>query len=256
MIQIIELDAKICTYDISNPLDAETKMRLIEYMARKSHASEDKMTADSYTRFLTSVVRNKGDWSVTRHATVACEFTVPLGIAAELRTHKSGQYNGDDVDSDVKHLQHCEEVDEWHHGFTQSSTRFVKFTHERPLEVILPYGIDTLHHDADSKKTRAYYAWLRMVNAAEIEYNELIDLGHPPQVARDILPRCTAARLGVTYTINQWRYFFLMRTTIQAHPQVRIVSRKLLQQFQYYFPIFFSDIEPEQSQSQNLRLPW
>jgi hypothetical protein len=39
-------------------------LRKIEWNARISHRSEEAQTADSWLRFLTAVVMEKGDWSV------------------------------------------------------------------------------------------------------------------------------------------------------------------------------------------------
>lgn len=78
------------------------KLRRVEYAARVSHRTEDKITPDSYDRFLRSVVLQHGDWSVTEHEKVTCEFLVDRGVTHEIVRHRIGSY-------------------------TQESTRFVNY---------------------------------------------------------------------------------------------------------------------------------
>lgn len=53
--------------------------------------------------------------------------------------------------------------------------------------------------------------------------------------------------------LYNWRHFFLMRTTREAHPQMRQVTIPLLREFQGRIPILFEDIEPEAKQADNRR---
>ena len=44
-----------------------------------------------------------------------------------------------------------------------------------------------------------------------------------------------------------------MRTTREAHPQMREVLDPLLVEMQYFFPIIFEDIVPGATQAENLK---
>lgn len=271
---IVPAYARILTHAIPH-------IRLIEYMARKSHQSEGQQTPDSWERFLQAVVVKKGDWSVTRHVVISVEACVSVGVATEWRTHKSGQYTSSDVDAefwcDNDPTIH-DETDEQHHGFTQSSTRFVRYTPENQLQVIKPIEFadvptltnGSIHYESNcfasndftNERVRQMYAaysqWAGQQEDAERRYNSIIDAGFPPQVAREVLTRSTVAYIGVTYTINQWRYFFIMRTSTQTHPHFRAVTIPLLEEFKQLpqYGMFFQDIIPGKSQSENIRLPW
>lgn len=54
--------------------------------------------------------------------------------------------------------------------------------------------------------------------------------------------------------LRNWRHFLLMRTTKEAHPQMREVTIPLLVEFQEKIPILFEDIQPGARQVDNLKL--
>lgn len=235
--------------DPSTDIEAINKLQLIERQARISHRSEEKQGLGTWRRFLEAVVMNHGDWSVTRHATATVEIVTDIGLAAEIRTHKSGQYDSSDLVRGT-----WEEIDDWYHGFTQESTRFVNYVKGNGLAFIDPYS-DWPDFDV-RKHTATRLQWEHSVAVAEEAYYYQVNQGVPPQIARDVLPRSTACKLGITYTLNQWRYFFLMRTTKQTHPRLRALTVPLLAAMKDRIPVLYDDIEPEQSQTENLKKPW
>ena len=88
-----------------------------------------------------------------------------------------------------------------------------------------------------------------LMNTAESCYKSLIRNGVAPQLARSVFPNALASRIIVTYNLRNWRHFFIMRTTKEAHPQMRQVTIPLLREFQEKIPILFEDIIPEQRQA-------
>jgi thymidylate synthase (FAD) len=52
----------------------------------------------------------------------------------------------------------------------------------------------------------------------------------------------------VTPYASNWRHFFIVRTTKEAHPQIRQVTIPLLEEFQDKIPILFEDIVPLETQ--------
>lgn len=194
-------------------------LRKIEWIARVSHESQDAQTPESWQRFLTSVVLGHGDWSVTEHASVTVEMVIDRGISHEIVRHRIGAY-------------------------TQSSTRFINHT-KKPASIIR----------TPLKTVDAAEVWNAAVEYVEKAYEALIQLGEAPQIARSVLPHTLATRLIVTYNLRSWRHFFLMRSTKEAHPQLREVSIPLLKKFQELIPLLYDDIIPNASQRDNLCLP-
>ena len=197
--------------------DGAVLLRRIEWCARISHRSED--AEPDTLRFLRSVVLQHGDWSVVEHASVSVDFYVDRGITHELVRHRL-------------------------FAFTQESTRFVNYEKKMPPSFIEPdLGYSTA----------SMGVFHRVINQLENAYRELIELGNAPQIARSVFPNALASRIVITGNLRNWRHFLLMRTTKEAHPQMREVTIPLLAEFQAKIPILYEDIEPLAKQADNLR---
>jgi len=193
-------------------------LKKIEWCGRISHRSEEAQTDVSYDRFIRAVVLGHGDWSIVEHAVATVDAVVDRGITHEWVRHRMGSY-------------------------TQESTRFVNYERKMPASFVRPLGLSDEHVDD----------WNEAICAAETTYRHLISEGVTPQIARSVFPNALASRIVVTYNLRNWRHFFLMRTTREAHPQVRQVAIPLLNDFKERIPILFEDIEPEAKQADNLK---
>jgi thymidylate synthase (FAD) len=98
-----------------------------------------------------------------------------------------------------------------------------------------------------------YDRWVDGRKSDESEYLTYIEMGIKPQEARTCFPNALASRIVATYNLRMWRHFFLMRTTREAHPQMREVTIPLLEEFKKNISILFEDIEPEATQAENLK---
>jgi|SRR5665213_414564 len=216
------------TFEMVKPRDRETgitQLRFIEHMARISHKSEDKQTDDSWLRFLTAVVMQKGDWSVVEHEVATVIFRVDRGVTHELVRHRL-------------------------FSFTQESTRFVNGRKSYPegLEFISPsfVGNDPVVAQAN---------WKAELYNTEQAYFEQLDMGQPPQIARSLLPNALAATIAVTGNLRNWRHILIMRTTQETHPDFKRIMIPLLNMFRERVPLLFDDIIPNQKQSEALSKP-
>lgn len=196
-------------------------LRKIEWCGRISHRSEEAQTDDSWARFLRAVVVGKGDWSIVEHASATVDALIDRGITHEWVRHRIGAY-------------------------TQESTRFVNYEKKMPASFVKPVFDVSLGFAQER-------IWVAAIEEAEESYRSLIGAGVAPQVARSVFPNALASRLVVTYNLRNWRHFFLMRTTREAHPQMRQVTIPLLREFQERIPVLFDDIEPEAVQADNVR---
>lgn len=216
-----------------NPYEEETDvwvraMRKIEFMARISHRTEATQTSDSWRRFITDVVINHGDWSVTEHSSATVLFRVDRGITHELVRHRL-------------------------FSFTQESTRFVRYGGKmvQEMEFIRPLEIPQAGVISDPR----WFDWADSVDESEKTYFNLLEHGARPQEARSVLPNALAATIAMTGNFRNWRWFFLSRTSREAHPDMRRVTVPLLKTFKERIPILFDDIDPEQRQIDNFQKP-
>ena len=200
--------------------DGINLLKKCEYAARVSHRSEDKITEDSYDKFLRFVVMEHGDFSVVEHASVTVEAVVDRGITHEWVRHRLGAY-------------------------TQESTRFVNYQKKGELTFI---------DNSNIFNELANEACLIAYQTLEDVYNRMVQHDNiRPQEARAILPNGLASKIIVTYNLRMWRHFFLMRTSKETHQQFRQVTIPLLKEFQEKIPILYEDIIPESKQSDNLK---
>lgn len=222
----------------------------IEYAARVSHRSEEN-ASDSPEKFIRAVVLGHGDWSVTEHVSASVEFLVDRGITHEIVRHRLAAY-------------------------TQESTRFVNYAKKMPPTFIYPIvGVecpsclagnevqqieDLWLHAASwpirdiNKTSKCHYnaMWLSAIQSAEDAYKGLLDIGWRPQEARSVFPNALSSKIIVTYNLRIWRHFFLMRTSKEAHPQMRQVTIPLLEEFKRLVPVLYEDIIPEARQVENI----
>lgn len=192
-------------------------LKKIEWCGRISYRSEETQTSDSWDRFLRAVVLGHGDWSIVEHASATVDMLVDRGITHEVVRHRL-------------------------FAFTQESTRFVNYEKKMPPSFIMP----------DSMSESAYESWCVAINSSERNYRAMLSSGCSPQIARSVFPNALASRIIITGNLRNWRHFLLMRTTKEAHPQMRQVTIPLLAEFQSKIPILFEDIEPNGKQSVNI----
>lgn len=225
----------------------EEILKKIEQAARISHRSEDLIKENSAERFIRDVIVRRGDWSVVEHACVTVEFVVDRGITHELVRHRLFSY-------------------------TQESTRFVNYEKKMPPSFIYPkpevecelclsgeephyrsYGSESGWIHPEKCVCPYNDIWLGGIQEAENRYIALLKTGWRPQEARSVFPNALAAKIWMTGNLRNWRHFFTMRTTKEAHPQMRQVTIPLLKKFQENIPVLYEDIEPEASQLDNVK---
>ena len=194
-------------------------LRRIEYFGRISHRSEDAQTPTSWERFLKTVVFEHGDWSIVEHASVTVDMLVDRGITHELVRHRL-------------------------FSFTQESTMFVNYEKKMPPSFIKPPLLVEGRQERD---------WYQAIERVESMYKALILDGCAPQIARSVFPNALASRIIISGNLRNWRHFFIMRTTKEAHPQMRQVTIPLLREFQEKIPILYDDIEPNAKQSESMK---
>lgn len=193
-------------------------LRKIEFCGRISHRSEEAQTGDSWQRFIKAVVFDHGDWSIVEHASATADMLVDRGITHEIVRHRLFSY-------------------------TQESTRFVNYEKKMPASFIKP----------ELSIVGCTDEWFRCMDQIEESYKNLVRSGIAPQIARSVLPNALASRIIVTGNLRNWRHFFIMRTTKEAHPQMRQVTIPLLAEFKERIPILFDDIEPLAKQSESMK---
>ena len=194
--------------DLSNPISI---LKNIESIARTCYKSEDKITDDSCIRFCKMLV-DRDHTAMLEHSQISIRFIIDRAIANELTRHRI-----------------C--------SFAQESTRYINYSNDKfgnEIKVIMPI---TLERDSE-----AYNTWKSSCEQAEKAYMALVSSGVKAEIARSVLPLCTATELVMTTNIRELRNIFKLRTSKFAHPQVRSIMNQLLRELQSNIPVLFDDI--------------
>ena len=187
-------------------------MKRIEEIGRVCYKSEDKITEDSYKKFLGNLIK-RGHESVLEHCSVTMKFICDRGVTHEIVRHRIGSYS-------------------------QESTRYCNYSNDKfgnEITVIKPCFFE--------EGSNKYKIWYLGCMDAETAYFNLIYEGATPQEARSVLPNSLKTEIVVTYNIREWRHFFKLRCSKAAHPQMREVAKMAFEQFYKYMPELFEDIK-------------
>lgn len=119
-------------------------------------------------------------------------------------------------------------------SFTQESTRYVNYQN-KGMTLMLPEELEPLYNRETGRlQTEDPLAreWLQRAERLYSWYEEDVDRGLKPQIARDILPNLLKSELFVTGRWSGWRHFIRLRDSSAAHPRIRRIAREVRQYFE------------------------
>ena len=182
-------------------------LRSIETKGRVCYKSEDRITDNSAKKFINSIAK-RGHMSVLEHSSISVKFVCDRGVSHEIVRHRLAAYS-------------------------QESTRYCNYSHEKEITVIDPFFFD----QASVRRAE----WIKAMKQCEQSYLLLLTYGSNPQEARSVLPNSLKTEIWMTANIREWLHFFSLRAAKPAHPQMRQVAIPLLLKLQELLsPIFGS----------------
>lgn len=184
----------------------------IEVAARTCYKSEDKITTDSAKRLVTSLIKNGHEAMLEHGGMISVRFIVDRGVSHELVRHRIA-------------------------SFAQESTRYCNYSKDK-------FGNDLTFIEPCfwEENSPQMLLWESQMRLSEQAYLQLIEEGSQPQEARSVLPNSLKTEIIVSANPREWRNFFKLRTPETAHPQMREVTRPLLNDFKEFVPVLFDDI--------------
>lgn len=194
------------SYHIETPIDGAEILKRIEKAGRTCYKSEDRITAESATAFVRTLIE-RGHESVLEHESITVRFICDRGVSHEIVRHRLASYS-------------------------QESQRYVRYNGD--IEFINPH----------MPNAKAHEAWQELCERAEETYRELLSYGLQPQQARSVLPNSVKTELVMTANLREWRHFLKLRTAKAAHPQMRELTVPLLKELQEWISVVFDDIQP------------
>lgn len=149
-----------------------------------------------------------GHESVIEHVSLSVQFKIDRAMSHELVRHRIASY-------------------------TQESQRYCNYSDN--IEFIKPFWYDSVCIET----RHIFFEQLEKCHGA---YVALLKNSILPQDARGILPNATATSLIVTANLREWRHILKLRTSIKAHPDMRLIMRSLLKELKSRYSIIFDDI--------------
>lgn len=146
------------------------------------------------------------------HQDVTIKFVVDRGVSHEIVRHRPASY--------------CQE-----------STRYCNYSKDdfgSEITFIIPHYLDY--------GSAPWNTWKETMKTCEDAYFKMLDIGLLPQEARAVLPNSLKTELVMTAPLQEWQIFFESRTANAAHPQMREVTRPLLDELKELIPVVFDEI--------------
>lgn len=199
------------SYKIEDDIDGIAILKKLEKAGRTCYKSEGDITENSAINFIKKIL-NSGHESVIEHVSITVRIICDRGVSHEIVRHRIASYS-------------------------QESTRYCNYSEEKFNNEITVIEPCFLENSSLMKKT-----WLEAMAYAEKKYMSLFNLGMSPQKARSVLPNSLKTEIVVTFNLREWRHFFKVRTSKQAHPQMREITIPMLKEFQKLIPVIFDDI--------------
>ena len=187
--------------EILTSINREEILKHIERCGRVCYKSEDKITEDSASKFVKTLIKNKHE-SVLEHVSLAVRVICDRGISHQIVRHRIASYS-------------------------QEASANCKY---KELIFIRPFDLST----------QEYIAWTIAMETCEDQYLKLINLGTSPQIARSVLPNSLKTEIVMTMNLREWRHFFKLRTSEAAHPQMQEVANMILKEFNKELPEIFN----------------
>lgn len=169
--------------------------KLIEMSARTCYQSVDKITDISHRTFNKTLLSNKHT-STLEHAYASFKIITDRGVLGELSRHRF-------LSLSVESTRYC---------------CYAKDKFDSQITVIAPECL--------IGKTE-YLFFIEACEKAEQEYIALLEMGYKPEIARAVLPLCLKTELIASANFREWKHIIELRTSEQAHPQIREIVSKI-----------------------------
>lgn len=209
-------------FEIENIEVFKGMLERIEKVGRTCYKSENNITTESAPKFVEMIIKRGHEAMIEHGGMISVRFICDRGASHELVRHRIA-------------------------SFAQESTRYCGYQKDKfgneltciSIESMMNERIETIGCerivDILSEHAQA------MIDA-EKHYMRMIELGCTPQEARSVLPNSLKTEIVVSANPREWRAFFKLRVEDAAHPQMREVTRPLLDKLKELVPVLFDDI--------------
>lgn len=193
-------------------LDHNNLLRNIELGGRVCYKSEDKMGEGSDLALIEKLKSFKHE-SVFEHGVITVKFMTDRGVTHELVRHRVA-------------------------SFSQESTRYCNYGKGKfgaEITVVDPFG--AFPNAAPGSQA----AWQIAMARIEEAYLAMLAAGSSAQEARSVLPNSLKTEIQVTANVREWIHILRLRTSRDAHPQIRQIMVPLGRRLAEMWPVLFGE---------------
>jgi|SRR5665647_160750 len=214
------------SYEILTQIEPVELLKSIEVAGRTCYKSEEKITEDSASKFVTMLLA-RGHESVLEHRSFSIKFVCDRGVSHEIVRHRLA-------------------------SFSQESTRYCNYSNDKfgneltfiAPEWLLDWDVEAINSGDYINADEDAVQWADCLKKCEETYIFLLECPNrwKPEQARSVLPNSLKTEIVVTANLREWRTIFKQRTSKAAHPQMRELMCPLLDDLKILIPTVFDDI--------------
>lgn len=193
------------------PTELNTPEGLISYSARVSSSNQDN---PDYLKLFRYCIEN-GHWSIFEQVDMAVEIVTTRAISAQILRHRSFVFQ------------------EFSQRYAES-TEFILSSARRQDNKNRQNSIDDLD---DNNKEHWLDSQRYICIAAFDHYGYALEQGIAKEVARMILPMCTATKLYMKGNVRSWIHYLQSRTHVSTQLEHREIALMVRDIFKQVFPI-------------------
>ena len=225
-------------------LDHNNLLRNIELGGRCCYKSEGAMGEGSDERLIEKLKSLKHE-SVFEHGVITVKFLTDRGVTHEQVRHRLAAYSQEST-------RYCNySKDKFDNEITVVDPFFFDPSDER-VEILVPtiefenagFGpnIAGINNGAIPASMNSFDVWFLTCIWAEWGYNTLTtQFKRSAQEARSVLPNSLKTEIQVTANVREWRHILKLRTSRDAHPQIRQIMVPLAIELAKRWPILFGE---------------
>ena len=196
--------------ELVNPVPYKQMLNTVELAIRNCYQSYDKMKDGSAEAIIKGCIARQ-HFSPLEFGNIAVHLITDRAVMAQLTRHRVASY-------------------------AIMSQRYVNYSKDKfgnSIDFIEPEGLSN----------EAYDNWVGACKVAEAAYMVMTkDLGTPAEVARSVLPNCTATSIYMSANIREWRALFSLRCDSHAQRDIRKLMKANLKLMYEQYPVFFGDL--------------
>lgn len=207
------------SYEILACPDGREMTKMIERAARTCYKSEEKIKGDSDFAIVMRLLDSGHMAMIEFGGDITVKFTSNRGFTHELVRHRVA-------------------------SFAQESTRYCNYSkdkHGKKINII-PVPYEWLNMKDKPSSFRAAKKFRAAFEACEEYYMDLVKMGVPAQIAREVLPIGLKAEICIKANPREWRHIFSLRCSKRAHPRMRELMIPLLHELAKKIPLLFDDL--------------